>query len=49
MTTIEYDELTDEFFFACHDCGATGRSWDAERDAGLEADRHDGLHDDEVI
>lgn len=48
MTVIDYDEMSDDFFYVC-DCGATGvgrmRSQDAERDA----DQHDALHDDGVI
>lgn len=46
MTTIEYDELTDQHYFQCHDCPKDGRSWDARRDAELDGDRHDELHDD---
>lgn len=49
MTTVEYDELCDQFYFQCRDCGETGRGWDRRRDADLDADRHDQLHDDNVI
>lgn len=52
MTTVEYDELHDQFGYVCHEDGCptpTGCLFDRERDANLDADRHDELHDDGVI
>lgn len=48
MTVIDYDEMTDGFFYLC-DCGATGVDQMHYRDAEVDADRHDQLHDDGVI
>ena len=48
MIEIEYDEMTDRFYYVC-DCGSTGRLWDRKRDAEQDADRHDELHDDGVV
>ncbi|MCW6003801.1 hypothetical protein K1W54_04290 [Micromonospora sp. CPCC 205371] len=49
MTTIEYDELTDDFYAKCHDCDWESRVFALERNARQAADRHDELHDDGVI
>ena len=48
MTEIEYDEMFDQFYFRCVEtgCHKLGRNWDQRRDAELDADRHDELHDD---
>jgi hypothetical protein len=49
VTTVNYDEADDTYGFHCHDCGRDGPRRDAQRDAWLDADRHDELHDDGVI
>jgi hypothetical protein len=49
MTTIEYDEMSDQFYGLCHDCPWEGRLWDERRDANLEADRHDEWHYEQPV
>lgn len=51
MTTIEYDEMTDDFFAVCHDCegGWQSRPYAHRRNAERAADQHEELHDDGVI
>jgi hypothetical protein len=49
MTTVEYDEQSDDFYAKCRDCGWESRMFALERNARQEANRHDELHDDGVI
>jgi hypothetical protein len=47
VTTVEYDEFTDDFFAKCHDCGWESRLFMHRRDAEQAADRHDEDHDED--
>lgn len=52
MTDVLYDEFGDDYYYRCDRDGCpkpTGRGHMAVRDADLDADRHDELHDDGVI
>lgn len=52
MTTIEYDEMTDDYYYLCHEAKCPRREGPgrmSQRDAGRDADHHDQQHDDGVI
>lgn len=51
MTQVEYDEMSDDYYFVCEEagCGATGRGRMRYQDANRDADYHDQLHEDGAI
>lgn len=52
MTTIEYDEMDDEFYYRCQEekCPRhIGTGWMLWRAANRDADYHDQQHADGVI
>lgn len=52
MTTVDYDEMSDDFYYRCHLTGCTsptGEGHMVRRDATVDAEFHAQLHDDGVI
>jgi hypothetical protein len=52
VTTTEYDEMDDDFYYLCHRPACrkpAGRGHMSQLDAFRDADLHDQLHDDGVI
>jgi hypothetical protein len=49
ITDIEYDEMTDDYYGVCRECDWKGPGRMSQRDADLDAEHHEQLHEDGVI